>query len=132
MKSKQPSNGTIFGGLILLVLSSATLVQGQAVLVDFGNASSFRGATQTGADANGNYWTSIYSGAYYSNLADLSSSATTWGIGFNASTGLKREARQAGRKPEIRPVASDTPSAIATITIDMLVARNRLMSRLRG
>ncbi|MEI8036790.1 MAG: autotransporter-associated beta strand repeat-containing protein [Verrucomicrobiota bacterium] len=91
MKSKQPSNGTIFGGLILLVLSSATLVQGQAVLVDFGNASSFRGATQTGADANGNYWTSIYSGAYYSNLADLSSSATTWGIGFNASTGLNTD-----------------------------------------
>ena len=88
MKSKQPSNGSIFTGLILIVLSSATLVQGQAVLVDFGNASSYRGASQTGADANGNYWTSIYSGAYYSNLADLSNSATTWGIGFNTSTGL--------------------------------------------
>ena len=84
----KPSFRTIGPGACVLALSLLPPLHAETVLIDFGNASSYRGASQTGADANGYSWTSIYSGAYYSSLVDLANNATTLGIGFSASTGL--------------------------------------------
>ena len=80
--------GTIALAVCALALSLTAPAYSQAVLIDFGNSSSFRGASQSGADANGNYWTSIYSGASNSSLVDFSNTVTSLGIGFTASTGL--------------------------------------------
>ena len=59
----------------------------QTVLIDFGNSNSFRGASQVGADANGNFWTSVYSGAYYSGVVDVTGTNTSIGFGFSSAGG---------------------------------------------
>lgn len=62
-----------------------SLGQAQTVLIDLGNNSSFRGASQIGADSNGNFWTSVWSGAFYSDVVDLTGTATTVDFGFSGS-----------------------------------------------
>ena len=84
----KPSFRTISPGACVLALSLLPPLHAETVLIDFGNSSSYRGASQTGADANGYSWSSIYSGAYYSSLVDFANNATTLGIGFSASTAL--------------------------------------------
>lgn len=74
--------------LLAIAAGLSFSARAETALIDFGNASSFRGASQTGADANGLYWTSVWSGAYYSSIVDPSNTATTLGFGFSASTGL--------------------------------------------
>jgi hypothetical protein len=59
-----------------------TPAPGTAVLIDFGNDLSFRGASQTGPDTNGNYWTSVWSGAFYTNLVSTSGAPTAWNFGI--------------------------------------------------
>ncbi len=56
-----------------------------SVLVDFGNNSSFRGTNVVNPDANGNYWNSIWSGAYANNMLDKEGNATTIGLGFSSA-----------------------------------------------
>jgi autotransporter-associated beta strand protein len=76
-----------------VIASAAVLVivaaqaHGQTVLVDFGNSNSFRGASQVGADANGNFWTSVYSGAYYAGVVDVTGTNTSIGFGFSTAGG---------------------------------------------
>jgi autotransporter-associated beta strand protein len=77
-----------FLAVLAVALSAASSARAETVLIDFGNALSNRGASQNGTDSNGYSWTSIYSGAYYGSLVDISNSATTLGIGFATSTGL--------------------------------------------
>lgn len=57
------------------------------VLVDFGNDDSFRGANVPNPDGNGNYWNSIWSGAYYPDVVDSSGATTAIDIGFSFATG---------------------------------------------
>lgn len=57
------------------------------ILVDFGNNLSFRGTNAVSPDANGNYWNSVHSAAYYANLVDQNNTATTLDLGFDAATG---------------------------------------------
>jgi hypothetical protein len=72
-----------FAGVIFLSASSGKAV----VLIDFGNAASYRGASVVGADANGNFWNSINSGVYWSNLNDITGAATTVDFGFSGGVG---------------------------------------------
>ena len=57
--------------LALLIAASTNLAtQGETILVDFGNDLSYRGASTPSPDGNGNYWNSVWSGAYYPGLTD--------------------------------------------------------------
>ena len=67
---------------LLLVASAASA---QPVLIDFGNDSSFRGLDVANPDANGNSWTSVWSGAFYPNLIDSTGAPTTLDLGFDGS-----------------------------------------------
>jgi hypothetical protein len=77
----------------LQILVPAALILGfgqvhsQTVLIDLGNVSSFRGASVSSPDSNGNFWTSVWSGAFYSNLPDSTGAATTIDFGFGSVTG---------------------------------------------
>jgi len=59
-----------------------TPVAGPAVLIDFGNNDSYSGVSQIGADSNGNFWNSVWSGAFYANLVDTTGTATAINFGF--------------------------------------------------
>jgi len=49
---------------------SGSSARAATVLVDFGNNSSFRGASVTNPDQNGNNWNSMQPGLFYTNLID--------------------------------------------------------------
>ncbi len=53
----------------------------QTVLIDFGNNTSFRGASVVNPDSKGNYWNSIAPGPFITNLIDTKNNArrSTWG-----------------------------------------------------
>lgn len=57
------------------------------ILVDFGNNLSFRGTNTVSPDANGNFWNSVHSGAFYADLVDQNNNATAIDLGFDATTG---------------------------------------------
>ena len=78
--------------LRLLATATAALVltltaRGQTVLIDFANNSSYRGVSVSNPDVNGHYWNSVWSGAYYPALVDLSGSPTSMKLGFDSATG---------------------------------------------
>ncbi|NCY22663.1 hypothetical protein EBX31_12005, partial [bacterium] len=54
----------------------------QTILVDFGNAASYRGASVVGTDSNGNRWNSINNHVYWADLSDSTGAVTTVDIGF--------------------------------------------------
>ena len=58
-----------------------------AILVDFGNNNSFRGASVVNPDSNGNYWNSVWSGGYNPGLVDINNASTSLGLGFDFATG---------------------------------------------
>ena len=73
----------------LLILLINTSVYAEMLLIDFGTSGAgwYGGASVVGADANGNYWNSVTSGTYYSNLLNTSGVATSIG-GFGFLTGM--------------------------------------------
>lgn len=69
--------------LLALALTTSA-VSAQTFLIDFGNNSSFRGADVT-TDTNGNSWTSVWSGAFYSDLVDIDGvSQSGYNFGFDS------------------------------------------------
>lgn len=58
---------------------------GTKVLLDFGTDTSFRGASVSSPDSNGNHWNGINLGAFYSDLLDTTGAATTIDFGFDGS-----------------------------------------------
>jgi hypothetical protein len=66
-----------------LVLTTSALVwglgtlSGQTLLIDLGNSSTFRGASVTSPDTNGNSWNSVSGGGFAANLIDTTGSAST-------------------------------------------------------
>lgn len=65
----------------------ATLASGQdSVLIDFGNSESYRGLSVVGADTNGNYWTSVWSGFFYENVVNTTNSPTRVDVGYDATS----------------------------------------------
>jgi len=71
---------------LLLINTSA---HAELILIDFGasGAGWYGGASVVGADANGNYWNSVTSGGYYSNLLNTAGNQTSIG-GFGFITGM--------------------------------------------
>ncbi|NDV62803.1 hypothetical protein G0Q06_10105 [Puniceicoccales bacterium CK1056] len=70
------------------LFSGSSFVHGQTkVLIDIGNDSSFRGASVTSPDGNGNHWNSVWSGAFYADMVDTTGTATTIDFGFTAAGG---------------------------------------------
>ena len=74
-----------------LALLTATLIGGSSqatsILIDLGSDESFRGASVTSPDSNGNHWTSVWSGAFYSDLVDTTGTPTTVDFGFSSAPG---------------------------------------------
>ena len=87
---------------------------GAAVLIDFGNNSSFRGVTVSAPDLNGNYWTSMTTGVFYTNLVDTNNVPTTIDFGFSTPVGTDSFNGPAG----VTSFPNPTPAEIAATDID--------------
>lgn len=76
-------------GIVVLSAACAVAVSGEAqtLLFDLGNDSSFRGADVTSPDVNGNHWNSVWSGAFYSNVVDVTGAPTSINFGFSSAVG---------------------------------------------
>lgn len=73
-------------GALLAVLTVVSATNGQtSVLFDIGNNNSYRGLSVTNPDSNGNYWTSVWSGAFYQDVPDKTGIATPIDFGFDAT-----------------------------------------------
>lgn len=72
---------------ILLLVGSLEAANAQTILIDFGNEDSYRGATVTNPDVNGNHWNSVRSQDFYPNLLDIAGNATTVDFGFTTAAG---------------------------------------------
>src|SRR5688572_7116335 len=73
--------------LITASLFPSTSAMAAIVLFDFGNNNSFRGATVSNPDPNGNHWNSLQTGVFYQNLVDTSNTPTTIDFGFSTPVG---------------------------------------------
>ena len=71
----------------LAISSALTVTTQEVILVDFGNDSSYHGASVVNPDGNGSYWNSVWAGAYNANLVNHSNQATAVDIGFDAAVG---------------------------------------------
>lgn len=73
---------------ILTTIALTLQTYAELILIDFGTAEAgwYGGASVVGADTNGNYWNSVTSGSYYSNLVDSTGTSTSvGGFGFLTS-----------------------------------------------
>ncbi len=82
METRNMMNVSILAVLLVFGLNLVAPVYGVTVLVDFGNNDSYGGVTAPSPDGNGNYWTSVWSGAYYPDMVDIDGNATTIDFGF--------------------------------------------------
>jgi hypothetical protein len=57
------------------------------VLLDFGNSQSYRGINTPSPDIHGNYWNSVWAGAFNGPLTNAAGGVTTMGLAFDASAG---------------------------------------------
>jgi hypothetical protein len=73
---------------MLLAVLMLTPAAPAKILIDFGNNISYRCAATVNPDVNGNYWNSVYSGAYYSNLLNADGTASTIDFGFGSAPGV--------------------------------------------
>lgn len=78
--------GVVCGAAVVLAWA-ITCQAAQPILVDLGNNISYRGADTPSPDVNGNYWNSVWSGAYYPSLVDASGAATGIAFGFTTAGG---------------------------------------------
>ena len=69
------------------VMLSAGTVRAETILIDLGNDQSFRGASVVNPDPNGNFWNSVWAGAFYVDLLDQSGNSTAVDFGFSADGG---------------------------------------------
>lgn len=88
-----PQEGSLQGdysGIASVLVSNAPAYWAPAsrsILVDFGNNSSYNGASVANPDVNGRYWNSVWSGAFYANMVDVSNQTTTVDLGFDYAAG---------------------------------------------
>jgi len=102
---------------VLAIVTAAGLAvaaQAQTVLVDFGNANSFRGVTAPSPDPNGNFWNSLAPGPFFTDLIDINGNATTIDLGFDTPVGTDSFNGPAGATSFPNP----TPAEIAATDID--------------
>jgi hypothetical protein len=83
------SFGRLAGFALALVTGLGVMGSAKAatVLIDFGNNTSFRGASVANPDQNGNNWNSMQPGLFYSNLVDTTNTPTTIDFGFSTPVG---------------------------------------------
>jgi len=119
MKTKNIRKGLYWMALFAVGLGTAGSAAGQTILIDFGNASSWRGITTPSPDSKGHYWTSVWSGAYYPDLLDIDGNPTTVDFGFSIPGGTDSYNGPAG-------VTSNppTPTEIAATDIDAAALGN--------
>lgn len=74
---------------LFAVFLCSNQAKSELLLIDFGTSGAgwYGGASVVGADLNGNYWNSVTSGTYYSNLLNTSGVQTQIG-GFGFLTGI--------------------------------------------
>ncbi len=108
-----------FALAIAIAVGVARGTSAQTVLVDFGNNSSFRGASVPNPDVNGHFWNSIGPGAFVTNMVDINNNPTTIDLGFDTSVGTDSFNGPAG-------VTSNPPTAaeIAATDIDAAALGN--------
>lgn len=68
-------------------LAISPLGNATTILIDLGTPPSFRGAAVTNPDPNGNHWNSVWSGAFYADLLDISGNPTSVDFGFSSAAG---------------------------------------------
>ena len=73
--------------LTAALMTLAPAANAASILIDFGNDDSFRGVSTASPDVNGNHWTSVWSGAFYTNLVDTTGSPTDVNFGFSTAPG---------------------------------------------
>jgi hypothetical protein len=100
--------------LAAMIGAGAASANAQTVLIDFGNNTSFRGASVTNPDSNGNTWNSMQPGFFYSNLVDTGNNATTIDFGFSSPVGTDSFNGPAG----VTANSPLTPAEIAAADID--------------
>jgi hypothetical protein len=66
-----------------ILVGQAVSLRAQTVLLDFGDDSSYRGASTVNPDSNGNYWNNIHTGAFFQDLVDIQNHPTTIDFGFS-------------------------------------------------
>lgn len=105
--------------LAVLGLFAAGPAFGATILIDLGNAISWRGVDVPNPDANGHYWNSVWSGAYYPGLVDINGNVTSINFGFSSAGGTDSYNGPAG-------VTSNppTPAQIAATDIDAAALGN--------
>jgi hypothetical protein len=97
------------------LFSANWTMAGSIVLIDFGNNNTFRGASVSNPDPNGNHWNSVQTGVFYENLADTTNSPTTIDFGFSTAVGTDSYNGPAG------DTSSGTPAShVPNTDIDML------------
>lgn len=72
---------------IAIVASAATTASAQTILIDLGTDNTFRGASVTSPDANGNSWNSLDSFIFNTNLVDTDGNGTGVNLGFSRLDG---------------------------------------------
>ncbi len=88
--SRNPTKGSgqwLSAAGLVVALIAAGPTQGQSVLIDFGNDSSYRGISVSNPDVHGNHWNSVVPGAPVANLVDTGNAATTIDLVFSTSAG---------------------------------------------
>ena len=87
MRIRRKLLGFVFAVLIVYGPARVVPAYGVTILIDFGNDSSYRGVDTPSPDGNGNYWNSIWSGAYYAGLTDIGGNPTSINLGFSSAGG---------------------------------------------
>jgi hypothetical protein len=101
--------------MVLSITVLVSSVMGNPVLIDFGNNTSWRGASVTSPDSNGNYWNSVDSTKYWSNLTNSAGTATTINFGFGTAGGTDSYNGPAGATAVTGPGNASTSYTNAVI-----------------
>jgi hypothetical protein len=105
--------------LLAIALLAAGPALGTTILLDFGNSISWRGVNVPNPDANGHYWNSVWSGAYYPGLIDINGNVTSINFGFSSAGGTDSYNGPAGETSN-----PPTPAEIAATDIDAAALGN--------
>jgi hypothetical protein len=119
MRSQSFLKKTLTAGCIIAAVSITLPAQGQTILIDFGNSSSFRGVDVVNPDQKGDYWNSVWAGAFYPSVLDIDGNPTAINFGFSADGGNDSFNGPAG--PTSNP---PTPGEIAATDIDSVALGN--------
>ncbi len=78
---------TLLLAATLIGLGIDSFLYAQTILVDLGNNQGYRSVDVSNPDVNGNYWNSVWSGAYYPDLIDINGSSSGVAFGFSSAAG---------------------------------------------